>query len=448
MMTPLVNRTLWSAWTRWRGLERYTDALAACAAESEIAARRRIAGLLLERVQYFGARPDALPEWIEAARIRDPLELWRVWPSLPIVTKQDLRTRFHPERIRRDCGVGGETSSTGGSTGEPTPYLHDAPMLAATTATRWYARTAMGWNPSLAIISVWGSERDIGRSRSPRARFTSALRREFLVDGYRLDESTVDRVLQLVASERPVALYGFSSMLEFVARGVIAKRGGAPPDAVRLAWSGGETLTAQQSRIFETAFGVPILNLYGGRELSVLGFEARPGESLSIPRPWVFLEIVDDRGLPAAPGESGRILATSTVCGGTPFLRYEIGDRGAYEAGDADASGIRRLAELHGRTAGVLRLPGGRVLQGIFWNHLFKEYPEVRQFQVRRDRRHHLAILLEGAGRFDAGRETMLRAIVARALGAAMEFDLEWRDQLPRTREGKLLQVVDEEAAA
>jgi phenylacetate-CoA ligase len=442
-MTPL-SRTLWNAWSRWRGLDHYTAAIDACSAEDESAARRRIATRLLDRVRTFGARPDALPEWIEAARIRDPLELWRIWPTLPVVTKDDLRARFAPPRIQRDCGVRGEASSTGGSTGEPTPYLHDAPMLDATTATRLYARRAMGWTPGMPTICVWGSERDIGRSRTRRARFTSALRREFLVDGYRLDGATVEQVLRLVAAHRPAALYGFTSMLEFVARGVTERRGSAPPGAVQVAWCGGEMLTPAQSDLFRAAFGVPILNLYGGREMSVMAFERRPGAGLEIPRPWVFLEVVDEQGRPTGPGESGRILATSTICGGTPFLRYEIGDRGSWQPGGADASGIRRLGSLDGRTAGLLRLPGGRTLQGIFWNHLFKEYPEVRQFQVRRDRPDHLTILLTGAGLFAPDRGSALREVLTAALGPGMRFDLEWRAALPRTTQGKLLQVIDE----
>ena len=46
---------------------------------------------------------------------------------------------------------------------------------------------------------------------------------------------------------------------------------------------------------------------------------------INVLRPWIFLEVVDEQGRQAKPGEPGRLLMTSTVNRATPFLRYEIG---------------------------------------------------------------------------------------------------------------------------
>ena len=51
--------------------------------------------------------------------------LWDAWPSLPILTKADLRERFSARALRAQ-GVEGQVSATGGSTGEPTTFIHDA----------------------------------------------------------------------------------------------------------------------------------------------------------------------------------------------------------------------------------------------------------------------------------------------------------------------------------
>ena len=67
--------------------------------------RRALSLRLLAHIQYFGKRADALPEWREAARITDADELWKVWPSLPIMTKKMLRERFPPVEIQRRFGI-------------------------------------------------------------------------------------------------------------------------------------------------------------------------------------------------------------------------------------------------------------------------------------------------------------------------------------------------------
>ena len=118
----MLRRVLWSAfrWS-WR-LGPHLAALDRFAALSPEQARRETSRLLLEQIRYFGRREDALPEWREAARIEDPEELWRVWPSLPCVTKHDLQTRFEPRAMQKRLGGEGVVSSTGGSTGDTNWY--------------------------------------------------------------------------------------------------------------------------------------------------------------------------------------------------------------------------------------------------------------------------------------------------------------------------------------
>ena len=40
--------------------------------------RRILSRKLLDQIQYFGARSDALPEWREACSINDPDTLWKL----------------------------------------------------------------------------------------------------------------------------------------------------------------------------------------------------------------------------------------------------------------------------------------------------------------------------------------------------------------------------------
>ncbi len=442
MITQIASRAWWHrhlsrSARSWQELETFPRL-------SPGGQRRALAERLLARIQYFGQREDALPEWREAARIRNPQDLWRIWQDLPIMDKKMLQSRFQPQEIQRRFGLEGIVKSTGGSTGEPTHIFHDTAMTLAANAASTYTRMRMGWRPGMATIIIWGSERDIGRKTSLRSRCYVRMMRDFVVDGYELNEQTVDRVVELIGKHRPVAVQGFTSMLAFVARTLLERKRKVPAGSVHTAWNGGEMLFSDQSEIFRQAFGKPILNRYGGRELSVMACQFTERGPLEVLRPWVFLEVVNEAGKPVGAGESGRLIWTSTVSGGTPLLRYDIGDLGSFHSSDTGEAGICRLARIEGRFAGLLRLPNGKKINCIYWNHLFKEFPEVRQFQVALRGDTGLELRLQGSGLAN-DREALLRRTLADFIGSS-PIAIHWMERLPLTRQGKLVQVVREPA--
>lgn len=432
----------WQAYALYNGLGRWWQDLEGFQRLSPLSARKDLSSRLLRQIRYFGTRADAYPEWREAARIKDPDELWEIWPNLPIVTKQDLQKHFRPAEIKTRFNIKGLITSTGGSTGEPTWFLHDEVMCQASKATSIYCREKVGWKKGLPTIAIWGSERDIAKQQNRTKRLLLRLANMHVLDAYEINSHTVDRVLQLIGQHAPVAMYGFTSMLEYVAKETVRRIDRPPPGQVAAAWNGGEMLYDEQSEAFRQAFGIPLLNYYGGRELSSMAYQPTEGSPLIILRPLLFLEIVDAKGRPVAPGETGRLIWTSTVCRGTPFLRFDVGDAGTFEAADADESGIRAIRELQGRFAGLLRLPNGKLINCIFWNHLLKEFPEVEQFQVvLRDEK---AVHFRLKGRpFESDQEQELRRILGGLL-SDVPVTISWVDRIPLTSQGKLIQVVRE----
>ena len=407
--------------------------------------RRAIWGSRLRHlIRDVAARADALPEWREAANIGDDEQLLDTWPRLPILTKQLLREHFPAERVAATCGRPGRLSASGGSTGEPTRFFHDREMLAASEAKAFYVRRRLGWAPGMATIAVWGSDRDIGRRDPLVKRVVNSLRRDIIIGGYRFDEGTARRFVAEVSAHAPVAAYGFTSMLVHVARVSLELGLRVRSGAIRVAWNGGEMLTPDQSQLFQRAFAIPIHNLYGGRELSTIACQFDTRGPLELLGPFDYVELVDDDGRPSPPGQPGRLIVTSTACRGTPFVRYEIGDLAVADAEHRDASGIVALREILGRRSGLLQLPNGAQVNNLYWNHLFKEFPEVHQFQLVVRANGSLTFRLRGHGFRDAS-EKDLRHKLTLLLGA-VPVAFEWVDQIPLTRVGKLLQVIDERA--
>ncbi|MEO5823097.1 MAG: hypothetical protein ABIT71_21545 [Vicinamibacteraceae bacterium] len=443
----LLDRLYWKRYERQYDVPRVAATLDDFRRRSPDDARRLLAIRLRDQLRLFAARPDALPAWRDAARLEDPDALWEAWPTLPILTKTDLRERFSARALQAQ-GIAGQVSATGGSTGEPTTFIHDAASVRRMNAVMHVARQGLGWQAGMPTVCVWGAQRDIGQGltgyRRLRHDLTARLSGLREVDGFALTDDTARRVHeQLLASPGGAAIYGFSSMLDHVA-GVVQRRGWrVPPGLVRVAWNGGEMLHDEQVARFRDVFGVPILNYYGGRELGTIAAQREAGGPLHLVRPYVFVELVDDGGVPVGPGRPGRVILTSTDGRGTPFLRYDVGDVATCSAEGFDTSGVTRLDTLLGRAGSVLQLPNGATVSNNYWNHLFKELDEVAQFQVRLRPDGSLRLNFVG-GPFGEGREAWLRTVLGGFLGP-MPIEIAWVDAIPPTRLGKRLQVVVED---
>jgi phenylacetate-CoA ligase len=103
-----------------------------------------------------------------------------------------------------------------------------------------------------------------------------------------------------------------------------------------------------------------------------------------------------------------------------------------------------QLSELHGRSSGLLELPDGRKINNIYWNHLFKEIPGVKQFQVVLRANGSVKILLCGA-EIPPDAERHLRTVLGSFL-RDIPVDIERVDHIPLTKQGKRVHVLREQA--
>ncbi len=76
----MIPRSLSRLWGRryirrgadsWQELEEFPQ-------QTPAAQKALLARCLLDQIQNFGRRDDALPEWCEPATIQDPADLWRI----------------------------------------------------------------------------------------------------------------------------------------------------------------------------------------------------------------------------------------------------------------------------------------------------------------------------------------------------------------------------------
>ena len=72
--------------------------------------------------------------------------------------------------------------------------------------------------------------------------------------------------------------------------------------------------------------GAKLVGIYSCEEVGYVATECPVAAHYHICSEMTFVEIVDDAGLPVAPGQPGRVLVTGLYNYATPFIRYDIGD--------------------------------------------------------------------------------------------------------------------------
>jgi phenylacetate-CoA ligase len=104
--------------------------------------------------------------------------------QLPLLTRSHLRQQLE-ELVAEDSERASLTrSSTGGSTGTPTPYYHGLAYMRESAILIQRNQLWTGWQPGDAVAKIWGSAYDIKLQESLRAHLDNLLRNETMLPAY------------------------------------------------------------------------------------------------------------------------------------------------------------------------------------------------------------------------------------------------------------------------
>jgi phenylacetate-coenzyme A ligase PaaK-like adenylate-forming protein len=213
---------------------------------------------------------------------------------------------------------------------------------------------------------------------------------------------------------RPVALYGYPSVLARLAREQREGRLRIAPQSISTT---SENLLTEWRTAISQAFGAPIVDTYGTTE-GLTGVSEPDETCFSFNSDACILELVDAAGSPVPPGvASARILVTNLVNRIQPLIRYEIGDRFVRQPDSPDHGHLR--ASVEGRADEVLRF-GTLEIHPLVIRSVLVKTPEVSDYQVRQTARGiEVWAQAEAALEIDPLRRALISSLAAAGLGDA-----------------------------
>jgi len=300
--------------------------------------------------------------------------------KLPTLSKAQIKDQTG-EMIDRRVRGGLIDLCTGGSTGQPLAFKIDRRRQAADQAARARSRRWFGIDLGQRELYLWGSPLEHStqdRARTLRDRLTN----HRLLDAFDMTPRTMSRYLDVVRRYDPVHLFGYPSSLARLCRHAAACGRSIASPSLRAVFVTGEVFQKSDRAMIEEAVSVPVADGYGSREGGFVAHQC-PAGAYHVTMESHIVELLDERGRPAAEGDIGEIVLTHLDALGMPFIRYRTGDLAIRRQGDCPCGrGLEMLRAIEGRRTDMLRTASGGYAHGLSVIYELREVPQIEEFRV------------------------------------------------------------------
>lgn len=351
-------------------------------------------------------------------------------PRIPLLTREIIQNQG--DRIVYPGAEGCYPDSSGGSTGSPVNFFHDQAYLRWGRAYELFFLSWMNIHPGDRTAVFWGADRDL-KEESFYTRLMLRLNRVRQLNSFAMSEARITDFLRHLNRFKPRYIYGYASSLYHVARFINEGRSLTfTPTAIR---SSAEMLYPFQRETIEHAFGAPVYNFYGSREVNNVAAECSAHDGLHIFAATRIVEVVDDNGRPAPPGEVGHIAITDLTNQAFPFIRYLNGDMAALSESRCPCGRTwPRLDKIVGRSSDIIEVDN-RQIHGEYFTHLFYGRPEVNAFQLIQEKEHEFHLLI--VPRRESIDTEFFRSHIIEKLGRNIQLKITLTNHIPPTAGGK-----------
>lgn len=366
------------------------------------------------------------------------------WEDLPVLNKTNLQSplesRLSKGFTTKNCYI----NKTSGSSGTPFIFAKDKYAHALTWASNMYR---FGWfgidfNSSLQA-RFYGIPLDFMGYK--KERFKDFLSKRYRFPIFDLSDAVLEKMLKKFQNTKFDYLNGYTSSIVLFAK-FLRKRNILLKEicpTLKACMVTSEMLFADDRKLLETQFGIPIVNEYGASELDLIAFENPDGEWL-VNSETLFVEILDENDQALPYGSIGRIVITSLLNKAHPFIRYDIGDIGILDEKSTLEKPI--LKQLIGRTNDVAILPSGKKSPGLTFYYVTKSIIEddgnVKEFVVKQRKIDHFEIEYVSETELDLAKIQKIKEAITLYLEPNLHFTFIRKNTLERTARGKLKQFT------
>ena len=361
--------------------------------------------------------------------------------KLPILTKADLRNHYS-ELISRTYPRRNLLKQTSGGTGDQIRFLVTKEQLSWEISAEYRAYSWANYHIGDRCLTFWGSPIDITKQRRFVNRVAKNFERILIANTYIVTDKVLENYAETMEKFRPDIIRGYSSSVYLMAK-YLNKRG-LRQVLPRAVITSAESLDRFQRETIEKAFGCPVFDYYGSREVGSMAAECEKHNGYHVSAENVVMEYVKN-GENVSSGEEGEIIVTNLRNFGMPFIRYAIGDVGKPSTEVCSCGrGLPLMASIEGRISQFMAVydkQSGRVIPVSSaapgpLSMVLMNVP-IERYQIVQESLSHLTIkAVKGKGYLQKHSDYVINSL-RNIFGDDLDIDFEFLDDLPPLPSGK-----------
>jgi phenylacetate-CoA ligase len=335
--------------------------------------------------------------------------------------------------------------SSGGSTGEPLTVYRDPRSFLLEAAHRERLRSLVARLAgrrryrAAAIVPEDSSVVDAMNAVRRNAMVPASLRIQRRL--FAMTRSPAELLPEL-DRYRPDVIVGYGSYIE--ALFVHLRETGARIHLPRVVAYGGEGVTDAVRDFIQGELGIEVLSDYNAVESPWVGFEceAHRGHHLNVDLCPV--RLVRPDGVTAPPGEGGEVVISNLVNHGSVLLNYRLGDLATPVPGTCPCGrNLPMLSFLESRVTAWLDLGDGRTLHPQATRLQLSGERDLWRYQIVQEEKRRFLLRAIVSPQCDRGAAApRLAALIRKGLGDDVDVRVEFVEDLPRGRGGKVQSVI------
>lgn len=366
--------------------------------------------------------------------------------SIPFLNKAIIRRNWNdmlttdPRRRRRMSKL-----NTSGSTGEPLVFMQDIDFRDYVTAETQLHMSWLGWKLGDLHAWIYIAPTKPTLREKVRAEIADWSWNRFQLNACVITEESMTRFASRLRHHKTKLLWCCTSSLYHFARFIR----NSPYQDITFdgIFTTAEVLLPYVRKYIEETFRCKIFNRYGTMELGGVACECQAHTGYHISTDNNYIEILNN-GLPVKPEELGELVVTNLTNRAMPFIRYKIGDMGAWYAADGNCSCGRSapmLSTIDGRITEMFQTRDGRYVRaGFSGGFSCLAHPTIKQFQVIQKSLDKMVIRLVPDGEIPQSILEEIIQTVQTTFGENVMVDFIYLDEIQPLPSGKHSYAISE----
>ena len=301
---------------------------------------------------------------------------------------------------------------------------------------RWW-----GVEPGDPEVYLWGAPVELDKTDRVKV-LRDRLLNQLVLNAFDMSTAHMGEYARAIQSFQPHCLYGYASSVALLAAHILDRNIRLRLPRLKVVCTTGEPLFDHQRQLINEAFGVPVANEFGSRDIGFTAHETPRGQLLLISES-IILEVLDEEGQPVAPGETGEAVMTALESFAQPFVRYRTGD--VVRLSDepcGDGRGLHVIDNVLGRTTDFVLRSDGTIMHALAVIYVLRAVHGVGEFKIVQHGVQDIEVQIVPNGRWEEGGCATIESGLQQRLGKDVRIAIHLVEAIPPEASGKHRYVI------